>query len=390
MMALPGSMIYGMIAFAPLGPAYVSHAILAGLYSSVFAGFFVAVAGGTQGMIASPRAPTMIVFAAVIGQFMATGVVNPESATALATVLALGLFMVFLSGAIQVAFGALRIAGVVKYISYPVVAGLLDGTVIVILEKAFWRCLGIEPQPVITLLGNLGQIKPLMLLIALTSILLWVKGGKYIRHVPGAVLGLLGGTILYYGLQTLGFETGIGGTLVSVSVSYPTPRYLFRFMDTLVTVTSPQIWPMILSGALTIAILGSMDSLLAVLTMQNLTRVRADSNQELIGQGIGNMVNAVFGAVPAGGAVSRVTVNYNAGGRSRLSGVCFSVCVLLVVLLGAPYIRFLPQAAAAGMTVVVGLTVLDKWSIQLVKQALQKNLSDRRTLLLNIAKWLYG
>lgn len=385
MMAMPGNVIFGLMAFAPLGAAHTGRAILAGLYSSAFAGFFVTIFGDTRGMIVGPAPPTMLVFGAVTTQLMAVGALNSESSSGLITLLTLGFCMVCFSGLLQIIFGILHLGSMVKYISYPVVAGVLNGTVIIILKEAFWGYLGVPKQPLSDLLNHLGQIQPLSIVIALASTLSWLKGETYIRRIPGAALSLLVGTALYYGLRAAGLATASGSTLGPVSAGFPGAKYIVGFGHAYSTLVQPQIWPVLLSGALIIALLGSTDSLLAMLAMQNLTHVRGNSNRELIGQGLGNMVNGLFGALPSGGAVSYVTANFRAGGRTRLSGIVFSLTTLIVVLFGTNYLGFIPKAAIAGMTVVVAIIVLDKWSVQLVKRTMQKDIHNRRELLLNLS-----
>jgi SulP family sulfate permease len=194
MTSLPGNIIRGMIAFAPLGDAYAGASVLAGLYGTVFAGLVTAICGGTPGVISGTYAAAAGVFSAVIGQLWATGAWNQEPTTGPAAVLALAFLMVLLSGVLQIAFGLLRFGNVVKYISYPVIAGISNGTAILFLERAFWDYLGLRPQPLTALFEHLGHIQPLTLVVALTSTLLWLKGEQWLRPIPGAVLCLVGGT----------------------------------------------------------------------------------------------------------------------------------------------------------------------------------------------------
>jgi SulP family sulfate permease len=384
MTSLPGNIIRGTIAFAPLGEAYAGAGVLAGLYGTVFAGLVTAVCGSTPGIISGSYAASVAVFSAVVGQLWATGAWNQEPITGPAAVLTLAFLMVLLSGVVQVAFGVLRFGNLIRYISYPVVAGIVNGTAILFLKGAFWGYLGMPPQPLTALFGQLGHIQPLIPVIALISTLLWLKGEQYLRPVPGAVLCLVGGTALYHGLQALGFGGSIGGTLLPVAMEVPSPTSLVGVVDTLST-TAWQSRSLILSGSLTIATLGAIQSLLTVLALQNLTNVRGNGNSELIGQGLGNMVNALFGGIPAAGTAVRSMTNYKAGGRSRLSGVSFSLITLLVALLGAEFIRFIPKAVIAGMTAVIAMTVADKWSLQFIKRSFMKDASRRRELLLDLS-----
>jgi SulP family sulfate permease len=124
---------------------------------------------------------------------------------------------------------------------------------------------------------------------------------------------------------------------------------------------------------------------MTVLALQNLTNIRGNGNSELIGQGLGNMVNAFFGGLPAAATTVRSMTNYQAGGRSKLSGIFFSFITLLVALLGAEAIRFIPKAVIAGMTAVIAMMVADKWSLQFLKHSVMKAASRRRELLLNLS-----
>jgi SulP family sulfate permease len=372
---IAGSVTYGLIAFAPLGPAYASIGILAGLYSTVLGGFL----SSNPIMIAGARAPSAILLGGIATQLMTT-----DSSLSPMTILTLVFFAVFLSGVFQFALGMLRFGSVVKYISYPVMAGILNGTALLILFKAFWGYLGVPKQPLSAVWSDPGQIQPLIGLIALVTTLSWWKGGRYIRAIPGTILSILGGTSLYYGLRTLGYGEHIGGTMMALPSTLPHPDYVLGFIDGFATIVHPQLWPILLSGALVLAILGSADSLMAMLTAQNLSHQLGNANRELIGCGIGNIVTSFFGTLPAAGIVSTVIVCYRAGARTRLAGALRSLMLLLVVLFGARYFDSIPQAVITGMMAMVGLIVVDRWSLQLVNRVLRKHVSNRHELIMNL------
>ena len=303
MMAIPGSIIFGLLAFAPLGSEYMGQGILSGIYAAVFAGFFTAIFGGTRIMICGPRAPAALVFASVIAQLMATGYFSGTEAN-MSAILTLGFTMVLLSGIFQMLFGVFQIGKLVKYISFPVIAGIMNGTFLTIITNAVWNYFGITKQgfwELISNIDNLKQFKPLVFLIALTTTILWMTSKKYFSKIPGSVLALAGGSALYYGLSALGYSSGIGETLGAVVPSaYPYPKYLFQFYHVLSDQTYWRFLPMVITGALTIAILNSIESLLVMLAVQNLTQKRASGTRELIVQGIGNTINSLFGAIPGG------------------------------------------------------------------------------------------
>ena len=183
--AITGNVAAGVIAFAPLGPEYVGQGILAGMLSSIVAGLMAALFGGAPGMISGPKATTSMVFAALLASLLATGrfdLANPESANLL---LSLAFGAVLISGSVQVLLGAFRVGGLVKFMPYPVVAGIRNTTAILLIYGQFWPFLGVSKQSPLELLGGLGQIEPAtMLVAAVTAGLAW-KGSKFMPKPAG-------------------------------------------------------------------------------------------------------------------------------------------------------------------------------------------------------------
>lgn len=383
-MALPGNIIYGLIAFAPLGPLYQGQGILAGIYASVFAGLAAALLGGPHGMISGPRAPTVIVFASVVSQTLGSGLLEAGSG-GLDTAVTLGFATVLCSGIMQLLFVVFRLDKMVKYLSSLVIAGVMNGTALLIAYGAFWNCLGVPRQSLWDLCTDPSQIMLPALAVALLSTLLWAKGNRWIPWIPGPLLAFFGGSGLYYGLKALGLGAGLGGTIAAVPGRFPSSMSLSLLLNGLVDPVHRPLLLVVFSGALTIAILSTIESSLAVLTIQNLAGERDCARRELVGQGVGNLFNALFGAIPAGGAASRVLVNYDAGGRTRLSGFAFSMITLLIVLFCSRYIRYIPSAVIAGMSLVVAYIVLDKWSLKLMRHLFRRHVANRGELLANAA-----
>ncbi len=366
---LPAAIVYGLIAFAPLGPAFAGHGILAGLYASVAAAFVVALAGRAAGIITGPLATTALVLGAFVGQLGASGTLAGDPGT----VIALAFVAVLASGVLQVLFGALRLGGVVKFVSYPVFAGIMNGTAIVLAIGA--------ARELLALSGGGADLLPCVAVVA-ASVLPWLMAGRIGPRVPGPVLGLAVGTALYYLLGAFGI--GAGDTIAAVPASAP----LLDHWGTWFSLDFGQVGrflPIIFTAAATIAILGSVESLFATLTLQNLTGARPDGNRELVAQGLGNIANAFAGALPASGTPSRTRLNHEAGGRTRLSGALFALITLAAVLFGARFIDVLPRAVIIGMTVAVALVVVDRWSIRLIHRVLRGDFGNRREHRVNIA-----
>lgn len=371
---VPASIVYGLIAFAPLGAQFAGHGILAGLYASVAAALVVALAGGAAGIITGPLATTALVLGASMGQLGASGALadDPE------IVIALAFLMVLASGVLQVLFGALRLGGVVKFVSYPVFAGIMNGTAIVLAIGAGRELLAVAGG------GSAGLLP--CVAVAAASVLPWfmagLMAGRISPRVPGPVLGLAVGTALYYLLGALGIDAG--GTIAAVPASAPLVNH-WGTWSSLDIGQLGQFVPIIVTAAATIAILGSVESLFATLTLQNLTGTRPDGNRELLAQGLGNIANAFAGALPASGTPSRTRLNHEAGGRTRLSGLLFALITLAAVLFGARFVDALPRAVVIGMTVAVALVIVDKWSIRLIHRVLRGDFGSRREHRVNIA-----
>src|SRR5690606_4135345 len=290
-------------------------------------------------------------------------------------VIALAFLVVLASGVLQVLFGALRLGGVVKFVSYPVFAGIMNGTAMVLAIGATRELLAVAGD------GAATGLLPCVAVVA-ASVLPWLMAGRIGPRVPGPVLGLVVGTALYYLLGTFGIDAG--GTIAAVPASAPLVNH-WGTWSSLDVGQLGQFLPIMVTAAATIAILGSVESLFATLTLQNLTGARPDGNRELLAQGLGNIANAFAGALPASGTPSRTRLNHEAGGRTRLSGALFALITLALVLFGARFVDALPRAVVIGVTVAVALVIVDKWSIRLIHRVLRGDFGSRREHRVNIA-----
>ena len=220
--------------------------------------------------------------------------------------------------------------------------------------------------------------------MATVSFLLMWKGNKIIPQVPAAVLSFFGGTVLYYILQWIGLGESLGHTLGKFSIN-DNPLLVWQAMpDTLWLLGEKSIWYIILAGALTIAFLETVDDLLSALSWQNLTLVRPNTNREIMSLGVGNTISGLLGGISGSGFLSRSNVSYDAGGRSWRATLS---CSLFVLLFGAgfsPLIPYIPKAVIAGMVVMIGIGIFDRWSLDLFKAAIINPLRRKRRFLANL------
>lgn len=342
-----GGITAGIVAL-PLALAFGVQSGLgatAGLYGAIFLGFFAAVFGGTPTQVSGPTGPMTVVSATVVSAAVVkfSGLEN-----------ALGIIVLtfFLAGMFQVVFGLIRIGKYIKYIPYPVLSGFMSGIGVIIILLQVYPAIGLSsPGKVLDVFLQLPQalasINVVSIGIALTTILIIYIAPYLTRAVPGTLIAL---SLVTIGSVVFTLNSPLIGAMPG---SLPVP-VLKGFAGISFSDLS-----MVFMPALTLAGLGAIDTLLTSVVADNITHTRHNSNKELIGQGIGNMVAAVFGGVPGAGATMRTVVNIKSGAKTRLSGAVHAVLLFLILLGIGKYVAYIPLAALAGVLITVGIGIID-------------------------------
>ncbi len=323
--ALPLALAFGEASGA--GP-------IAGLYGAIFVGFFASLFGGTGSQVTGPTGPMVVVFAGVY----ATLEGNPS----------LVFTTVVLAGAIQVALGVLKLGQYIRLVPYPVISGFMSGIGCIIIALQTSLLLGHEPEES----GTIGALMEIPRAVAdpnlvaltlglLTLLIAFKWPARLARIVPPPLAALIIGTLVSLfltGAPTLGdIPTGLPSFIMP---SFNQETFLIVFQ-----------------AAITLALLGSIDSLLTSLVADNMTRTRHNSNRELIGQGIGNMVAGLFGGIASAGATMRTMINIRTGGTTKISGMFHSLFLLAIVLVLAEKI---PHTVLAGILIKTGWDIIDR------------------------------
>ncbi len=327
--ALPLALAFGEASGA--GP-------IAGLWGAILVGFFAALFGGTGAQVSGPTGPMVVVFAGLFASL------SGDPALVFAAVV--------LAGLIQILMGVLRLGQYIRLVPYPVISGFMSGIGVIIIALQISRLFGHEPEgggTIPALAAIPAALSAPMLsavfvgAISLAVVFAWPKSwGKWI---PGALAALLIGTVASLFVQ--------GAPVIGdIPTGFPELRLPQLTGDATV---------LVIEAAVILAILGSIDSLLTSLVADNMTRGHHKSNQELVGQGIGNAVAGLFGAIPGAGATMRTVVNIRSGGATRLSGMTHALFLLTVVVSLAPLAERIPHAVLAGILVKVGWDIID-WS----------------------------
>ena len=319
----------------------------AGLWGAILVGFFAALFGGTPTLISEPTGPMTVVMTAVIASLTAA---NPEQGMAMAFT------VVMLAGVFQILFGILKLGRYVTMMPYTVISGFMSGIGVILIILQIAPFLGQDSpgggvigmvQNLPTLIGNIsGATLPETLLAVLTVAILVFYPAKLKKFLPPQLLALIVGTLI----ALVAFGGGDIRQIGEISVGLPSLQ--------MPTFSASQIQTM-LFDALVLAMLGCIDALLTSLVADSLTRTEHNSNKELIGQGLGNLISGLFGGIAGAGATMGTVVNIQAGGRTALSGLTRALVLLVVVLGLSQYLSVIPSAVLAGIALKVGIDIVD-------------------------------
>jgi SulP family sulfate permease len=349
---LSGGFVAGIIAL-PLALAFGVQSGLgaaAGLYGAIAVGIFAAALGGTATQASGPTGPMTVVSASIVAYAI-------DQTGSIEAGLGIALLSFFVGGALQVGLGLLRIGKYVKYFPYPVVSGFMSGVGLIIIFLQIWPLLGSKsPKSTIEVFTRIGE--PLAdLNVAAVALGLLTLAVNYAfpyvtKKVPSVLVALIVGT---------------GAALLS-GADVPTigslPNGIPAVQIGAMLQVDPAHFSFILQSGVTLALLGSIDSLLTSVIADNLTGDKHDSNRELFGQGVGNMIAAVFGGIPGAGATKGTVVAINAGARTRLSGVTHGLFQGLVLLGLGGFAAYIPLCVLAGLLISVGVAIIDKKGIR--------------------------
>ena len=348
--ALPLAMAMGVA--SGVGP-------IAGMYGAIFVGFFAALFGGTPAQVSGPTGPMTVVMAAIFMQYTSMFPDNPTHGAALAFT------VVIMGGLFQILFGILRIGKYIELVPHPVVSGFMSGIGVIIILLQLGPLLGhaavSKPIAAAAAIPDFfTSIDPSSAMLGLIALVVVYGVPNFIPRlnqlVPSPLLALVAGTASYL-LFFSGSNTPIIGEIPTGFPELQLPVFDAALLGTMVV------------SAVTLAGLGTIDSLLTSLVADNVTRTQHKSDRELIGQGIGNTIAGLFGGLPGAGATMRTVVNVKAGGRTPISGALHALVLLAIVLGAGSLASDIPKAVLAGILIKVGTDIIDWDYLKLVRNA---------------------
>ncbi len=344
---ITGGLVAGVVAL-PLALAFGVQSglgAIAGLYGAIAVGIFAAIFGGTATQASGPTGPMTVVSAALVAAAI-------ESTGSLQAAMPIIILTFLLGGIFQIIFGFLNIASYVKYFPYPVVSGFMSGVglIIIILQlfpfaglssaKSTWAVVQDLPR-----LFNNFNIDALLL--GTLTIVVYLVFPFITKKIPSALAALLVASLAGYFLQ---WNVPVIGDIPSGLPSLQIEGFFTIQAD---------VYFLIAEYAIVLAVLGSIDSLLTSVIADNMTKTKHNSNRELIGQGIGNVIAAVFGGIPGAGATKGTVININSGGRTRVSGTIHGLFLLAVLLGLGKLAAYIPLSVLAGLLIPIAFKIID-------------------------------
>lgn len=315
-----------------------------GLYTAIVTGFVVAMLGGSRVQVTGPTGAFIVVVYAIVQQY---GYAGLAAAT-------------FMAGGMLVAMGIARLGGVLKFIPYSLTVGFTAGIALIIFSSQVKDFLGLTGPPLPgDFIGKWRGIFPMLQSVSLAALLLGIGSVASIqlwprvtKKVPGSLVALVVSTLVVQTMQ-LPVET-IGSRFGAVPHTLPAPHWIGLSLESAITLIRP---------ALTIALLGAIESLLSATVADGMLGTRHRANTELIAQGVGNILSPLFSGIPATGAIARTATNVRSGGRAPVAAMVHALVLLSVLLLFGSWAEHIPMPTLAAILIVVAWNMSERHAV---------------------------
>ena len=382
LVAIPLAIGYGMFAFVGLGDAYFGLGMVAGLSTAVIVAL-VCVAMGEEGTaVYAPRVITTFFIGAIIVNSLLASHGAIMRALDVRLVLAVVFAIVLAAGMFQVLFGITRVGSLLKHTPHPVLAGFQNSAALLLGLVQCGNVLGFHHHvPFTQVFSHLGDAHPLSLVVALSAGLTLWHGKRILPKVPPLLTALAVGTAVHYALYAAGLSAYLGSVLGSApkfgDVAVAIPPALF---DLVRHPHFAELLPAILTSALSLALVASIDALLCGRLLG-----AHGGDRQLVRLGVGNIAAATAGGITSGFNLGPTLANRANGGRTRLS-VVINVAITLITLVALlPVIGYLPRAVLSGAIVVIAIQHFDPWTVQTIRQLATRDVLDWKRASIDLA-----
>lgn len=316
-----------------------------GIITAIVAGFIISLLGGSKVQIGGPTGAFIVIIYGIIQEYGMGGLL-------IATTLA---------GIMLIVLGLFKLGTIIKYIPYPIIVGFTSGIALTIFSTQMNDLFGLGLKDVpadfiekwIMYGQNIANIDIWSTAVGLLSVVIIAITPRFTKVIPGSLIAIILMTVGVYFLKTYGGVTSIEtiGDRFQIEPGLPEIQMLNLSWDEI-----KNLFPV----AITIAILGAIESLLSATVADGIIGDKHDSNTELIAQGIANIATPLFGGIPATGAIARTMTNINNGGRSPIAGIIHAIVLLMILLFLMPLAEYIPMACLAGVLVIVSYN-MSEW-----------------------------
>ena len=334
--------VVGIVAL-PLSIAFAVASGLSpekGLITAIIAGFLISLLGGSRVQIGGPTGAFVVIIYAIVEQYGIDGLI-------ISTVM---------SGIFLIAFGMLRLGGLLKYFPHPLIVGFTSGIAVIIFSTQIKDALGLNIEKLpseffekwIVYFSHISQSNMYAVFMTVATILITIYSRKITTRIPGSFIAIIFITAFahFADIPVTTIESFFGE--IPNGINFTLPSF---------DISTLHIY---IAPALTIALLGGVESLLSAVVSDGMISANHRSNTELIAQGIANIITPFFGGIPATGAIARTATNVKNGGRTPIAGIVHAITLLLIMLLFASYAKLIPMACLAGILIVVAYN-MSEW-----------------------------
>src|SRR5882757_5856401 len=387
--AIPLAMAFGMFAFVSLGDEYFAYGAMAGLVSAVIAGVICVLLGDRSTRVYAPRITTTF----FLGLLLFSLLHHDGAANTVANVrgtLLVFFAIILLGGLLQALFGLMRLGTLIKFAPHPVMAGFQNMAAVLLFLVQLGNVLGFDHNVRFTrVFGALDEARPLSLVVAVLTFAAMWNARRITTKIPPMLVGLGCGILTYYALDIVGLGASLGPIIGSPTASAAMRTVLVDFSGLAMAAPLEQSWPVIVSSALALAVIASIDALLCAKLASRPGELRAGDDSLLVRLGIANAISAAFGGITSGINIGPSLANRAFGAQSPLSVLVNAAAVLAAATLLFPLLAFIPRAVLSAAVMVIAIQHIEPWTRQLAQRLISPGTPQRGAIALDLGVCLF-
>ena len=387
--AIPLAMAFGMFAFVSLGDEYFAYGAMAGLISAVIAGVVSVVLGDRSTRVYAPRVTTTFFLGLLLNSLLQRDLTGGGEPSVSATLLVF-FAIILLGGVFQALFGLMRLGSLIKFAPHPVMAGFQNMAAVLIFLVQLGNVLGFDRNVSFTrVLGAIGETRPLSVLVATITFAAMWNARRFTTKAPPMLVGLGCGMLAYYGLALIGLGDMLGPIIGPPTASAAMRTVLVDFSGLAMAESLERWWLLIVSSALALAVIASIDALLCAKLASQPGELRAGDDRLLVRLGLSNSISAAFGGITNGINIGPSLINRAFGAQSPLSVLVNAVAVLAAATLLFPVLAYIPRAVLSAAVMVIAIQHIDPWTSQLARRLVRPGTPQRGAIALDLGVCLF-